>query len=64
MRSMEYNGLTSWRRFEFQESDKYESSGDNPDVCNRFLIDIRAKRASNLHIDGYEIFTHDWTNLR
>ena len=50
---MEYNGLMSWKRFQFQESDKYESLGDNLDVFNRFLIDIRANRASNLYIDGY-----------
>ena len=46
----ENNGLTSWRRFQFQESNKYESSGDTLDVCNRFLIGIGGSRTSNLYI--------------
>ena len=35
----------------FQESDEYKSLGGNLEECSRFLIDIRAKRASNLYID-------------
>ena len=51
VRSMKYNELTSWWIFHFQEFSEYKSLRGNLEECSRFLIDIEAKRASNLYID-------------